>query len=105
MNGDTRITTPCPTCGSQSLFVSTAGHLVCSVIGCKQPGVERAIEALKARDVESACTCSVPDYVGIYGELDTVRCLRCGRRPSTDGCIHIQFLRRGDPLKVRVNGC
>lgn len=49
-----RIVTPCPTCGGQ-LFVGSGGHLTCASVpsdhgmGCPQPGVERAINALRQR--------------------------------------------------------
>lgn len=48
------IVTPCPSCGSQSLFIGTGGHLTCGVVphgysrGCPEPGVKQAIEKLKA---------------------------------------------------------
>lgn len=43
-----RINTRCPSCGSSTLFVAEGGHLTCSLIGCKQPGVERAIAELRS---------------------------------------------------------
>jgi hypothetical protein len=50
------ITTPCPTCGSRSLFIGSGGHLTCSRVpgrdnsgGCSEPGVENAVDKLKAR--------------------------------------------------------
>ncbi len=48
MRGQPRITTRCPSCGGQTLFVGKGGHLTCSLIGCKSPGVGSAIEALQA---------------------------------------------------------
>lgn len=48
-----RIVTPCPACGSQSLFIGTGGHLTCAVVphgddrGCPEPSVESAINALR----------------------------------------------------------
>jgi len=42
----TQIRTRCPSCGSQTLFIGTGGHLTCSLIGCKEPVVERAITAV-----------------------------------------------------------
>lgn len=45
----TRIVTPCPTCGGQTLFVGTGGHLTCSFIGCREPVVARAVDQVKAR--------------------------------------------------------
>lgn len=41
-----KITTPCPSCGNRTLFIGSGGHLVCSWLKCKEPGVERAIAAL-----------------------------------------------------------
>jgi hypothetical protein len=41
-----RITTRCPSCGHQSLFIGKGGHLTCSWLECKEPGLERAIEKL-----------------------------------------------------------
>lgn len=38
-----RITTPCPSCGSESLFIGGGGHLTCAVLRCRQPGVASAI--------------------------------------------------------------
>jgi hypothetical protein len=49
------IRTPCPTCGLKSLFIGTGGHLTCASVptdhtsGCPEPGVERAVEKLKAQ--------------------------------------------------------
>lgn len=43
-----RISTRCPSCGHQSLFIGLGGHLTCSWLDCKDPGIERAIEKLKA---------------------------------------------------------
>lgn len=42
-----RIETPCPSCGAKSLFIGTGGHLTCSVLGCKDPVVECAVDACK----------------------------------------------------------
>lgn len=44
-----KIVDPCPSCGSHSLFIGMGGHLTCSVIGCKDPGVTRAITAERNR--------------------------------------------------------
>lgn len=38
-----RITTRCPACGHQTLFIAVGGHLTCSWLKCPEPGVERAI--------------------------------------------------------------
>ena len=40
------IKTPCPTCGSTTLFVDDSGNLVCSLIGCANPVVGKAIKDL-----------------------------------------------------------
>lgn len=42
------VTPRCPSCGGQTLFIGKGGHLTCSVIGCKEPGVERAINNLRS---------------------------------------------------------
>lgn len=34
-----KITTPCPSCGWESLFIGTGGHITCSVLECKDPSV------------------------------------------------------------------
>jgi Zn finger protein HypA/HybF involved in hydrogenase expression len=53
------ITTPCPTCGGRSLFIGNGGHLTCARVpgqdgsgGCSEPGVENAVDKLKARIAE-----------------------------------------------------
>lgn len=43
-----RIMNQCPSCGSRSLFLGFGGHLTCSVIGCKEPIVDKAMDKLKA---------------------------------------------------------
>lgn len=50
-----RITTPCPSCGARTIFIGSNGHLTCSVIGCKEPGVERAHLAEKAEHYRLRC--------------------------------------------------
>lgn len=40
-----RITTPCPSCGHQSLFIAVGGHLTCSWLKCREPGPEAAFKA------------------------------------------------------------
>lgn len=37
MKDQPRINTPCPACGSTTLFIGSAGRLTCSLIGCKDP--------------------------------------------------------------------
>lgn len=44
-----RITTRCPACGCQTLFIGSGGHLVCSLIDCPSPGVERKIAELQRK--------------------------------------------------------
>lgn len=39
-----RITTPCPSCGSRTLFIGAGGHLTCSLLGCKDPSPQRVYE-------------------------------------------------------------
>lgn len=53
-DGEEVIRTPCPACGGQ-LFVGSGGHLTCAYLGCREPGVERAWQAMKAKlsEVES----------------------------------------------------
>ena len=45
-----KIVTGCPSCGHQTLFISEQGHLTCSWLQCREPGVEHAIESLKRGD-------------------------------------------------------
>jgi hypothetical protein len=47
-----RIGTPCPACGSGSLFVGSGGHLTCAVLECPDPGVEHVVRRLKDRIAE-----------------------------------------------------
>ena len=52
---DERIRTRCPSCGCTTLFVSPGGHITCSLIGCRHPGLDDAIDALvekRINDVE-----------------------------------------------------
>jgi hypothetical protein len=44
-----RIIDRCPSCGHQTLFIGTGGYLTCSWLPCQEPGVGRAVEALKAK--------------------------------------------------------
>ena len=55
-----RIETPCPACGSRSLFIGQGGHLTCSVVGtgqngCPEPSVQAEFNALRAA-LEDALT-------------------------------------------------
>ena len=49
-----KIVTPCPSCGRTTLFIGNGGHLTCSLLGCKQPSVERAIREHEAKVLEEA---------------------------------------------------
>ncbi len=51
-----RISTRCPSCDHTTLFIGAGGHLTCSVIGCKEPSVERAVEDLRAVLEDALCT-------------------------------------------------
>ena len=42
-----RINDRCPACGHDTLFVSDAGYLTCSFLGCKEPGVMRAVKMIQ----------------------------------------------------------
>lgn len=53
MHVQQRITTRCPSCGHQSLFIGSGGHLTCSWLECKEPGLERAISKLTAQPAPS----------------------------------------------------
>jgi hypothetical protein len=48
------ISTRCPTCGSQSLFVGSGGHLTCALLTCRNPSVSDAIERYKAIEMTLA---------------------------------------------------
>lgn len=39
----------CPSCGGCFLFIGKGGHLTCSLIGCKEPVVDRAVDNIKAK--------------------------------------------------------
>ena len=57
-----RIVTPCPECGSQSLFIGSGGHLTCARVptdhgdGCPSPSVEATVKHLKDGLSEATCT-------------------------------------------------
>jgi hypothetical protein len=44
-----RIVMPCPTCDRSTLYLTDSGELVCAAVGCSQPSVSQAIEALQVR--------------------------------------------------------
>lgn len=77
MIGQPYISTPCPSCGGTTLFVGSGGHLTCSRIGCRQPGVERAIRELKRQSqlwqpIETAPRDGT--VIEVYGEGFHRRC-------------------------------
>jgi hypothetical protein len=92
-----RIVTRCPSCGSQSLFLGSGGHLTCAVIGCKEPGVERAIEALRVAAKQPK---SAPKGTAITTALD----LYCAFAGWQGGTIHqaIQDFRKRPPLEQGI---
>lgn len=49
-----KINDRCPSCGARSLFIGGGGWLTCSVIGCKEPGVSKAIIDSREREARSA---------------------------------------------------
>lgn len=49
-----QIVTPCPSCGQRSLFIGTGGHLTCGNFVCREPGVERAVAALRESEDANA---------------------------------------------------
>lgn len=51
-----KITTPCPSCGSQTLFIGDGGGLTCSLIGCEQPTVRGAVNDLRSALEDALCT-------------------------------------------------
>jgi hypothetical protein len=73
---ETRITTPCPSCGGKTLFVGSGGHLTCSWVECPEPVVERAIKLIGRRSItiDDPHTLFVP-RIKVDGEwLVHVRC-------------------------------
>ncbi len=44
-----RIVTRCPSCGSQTLFIGSGGHLTCSLLGCPSPSVAHTIAVLQTK--------------------------------------------------------
>lgn len=100
-----RITTPCPSCGAQSLFIGTGGHLTCDVSGCEEPAVSAAVDGL--REVIRAAHGALltiggqgvlDDHgvaVGVLAETDGYRALMVRMRDA----LHMPALH--DPLGVR----
>jgi len=50
-----RISTPCPACGHETLFVGSGGHLTCSYLPCPEPGLASEINNLKAALEDALC--------------------------------------------------
>ena len=48
------IVTPCPSCGRRHLFIGSGGHLTCSLIDCKEPSAEDAVDTLRTQ-LQAAC--------------------------------------------------
>ncbi len=64
------IKTPCPSCGLQGLFVTKTGHLVCGVVGCKNPSPEDyATAAAKRADAAEKA------QRGTHLSLSLLRCI------------------------------
>ena len=57
-----RINDRCPACGHMTLFVSDAGYLTCSFLGCKEPGVMRAVKMIEAE--RDAAIAKLAEYEG-----------------------------------------
>jgi hypothetical protein len=106
-----RINTPCPACGSRTLFIGEGGHLTCSLIGCKQPGVERAIAELRpsqARD-SSPVTARGAELAALDpGIRDVVIRLNAAGFTTTDsgdGCSKVAAIDAGEALPFRHVAC
>lgn len=76
-----RITTRCPSCGHQSLFIGSGGHLTCSWLECKDPGLERAIAKLTSPPAPSGWQQRVQEWMlACFGPAITSdRLERCDR--------------------------
>jgi hypothetical protein len=78
-----RIETPCPTCGHRTLFIAVGGHLTCSWLPCREPGLEYATTATKARAESAEAELQrlkglVDGVLSDYSdELDKAACDRC----------------------------
>lgn len=57
------ITTRCPTCGGQTIFIGSGGHLTCSMVTCRNPSVEDAM--LRAKAIEQILS-GLVDNAGGY---------------------------------------
>jgi hypothetical protein len=85
-----KIATPCPSCGRTSLFIGTGGHLTCSFIGCKEPGVERYVASLRSVATTSVESCqrlwnSLYDSLGGPDMDNSVRRVMAERQSEIDG--------------------
>jgi len=50
------IETRCPSCGRRALYLDGRGRVMCSLLDCKQPDVELAVEEIKKRVTELSVT-------------------------------------------------
>lgn len=62
-----RITTRCPSCGHDTLFIAKGGHLTCSWLECKSPGLGRYMD--QAKKAEAARQTSEQSMHGTAGQL------------------------------------
>lgn len=86
-----RITTRCPSCGHQSLFIGSGGRLTCSWLECKDPGLELAIEKVKASPpAPSGWQQRIAAMSPWEGEEDSAdeRCFFCHREKALATHIH-----------------
>jgi hypothetical protein len=98
-NAQERIETPCPNCGSRSLFIGSGGHLTCAVLRCTNPSVEGAIE-----DLRNALTDALITLVAIASQPATAGRL-WGENPTLAGTLaHVRVALKQaeltDPLKT-----
>lgn len=100
-----RIVTPCPACGSQSLFIGTGGHLTCAVVphgdsrGCPNPDVKSAIDALRdaaVLDEREACARRLEDRAA-RGAICTCSTERGLSAAEIDALLHGAELIRSRP--------
>lgn len=64
-----KIMTRCPSCGHQTLFIGSGGHLTCSWLPCKEPSPAHVIDALRtdaARLTPSQYQHGVRTGTGLY---------------------------------------
>ncbi len=82
-----RITTRCPACGLQSLFIGSGGGLTCANLKCKNPVVDCEIEKLQKRAVAAEELAAKLNHekgkrfhVGGYRSRAHVRCVNEARK-------------------------